>query len=527
VRFGKYNLIAALGHGGMADVFLAVYSGQIADGFNKLIVLKRLRANLAEDPEFVAMLLDEARLAARLNHLNVVQTNEIGKVGNQYFIAMEYLDGQPMSRLLTRAKKKVEAPMPGHLELTIWCEVLSGLHYAHELQDYDGSPLNIVHRDVSPHNVFVTYAGQVKLVDFGIAKAAGVTAETREGIIKGKIAYMAPEQAMGLAIDRRADLFAVGIALWEALTGERMWKNVDELVIFQRLIAKEIPRSPRAKNPNVPEELDRIVQRALAPDVEERYSTAADFQSDLEKYLRAHNQYASARELGQYVADLFADKRAEVKAVIDDRLAKLKSRPNLPELEPGMSLPPMVGESQRNVASASETIVGALSPPEPKRRTGVWIAIAGVAAVLLVAMVGIASRNNPAGKTSATNATSTNTIAPGTKTNVQVVINVVPADARIRIDDGPALDNPYVATIPRDEGTHIVTIEAPGHRSRTVEVSYAADVRLEIALVKDASATPKATPPPGQYRPVPAPPTTPAKGNNGRPVRPIDSAITW
>src|SRR5262245_54107302 len=171
-EFGKYRLVAELGHGGMADVYLASLSGPQGLGFSKLVVIKRLRPNLIEDPEFVAMLIDEARIAARLNHPNVVQTIEVGQVGDQYFVAMEFLDGQPLHRIVYRIGKQ-RTGMSLEMQCGILVDVLAGLHHAHELADYDGSPLNVVHRDVTPHNVFVTFDGQVKLVDFGIAKAAG------------------------------------------------------------------------------------------------------------------------------------------------------------------------------------------------------------------------------------------------------------------------------------------------------------------------------------------------------------------
>src|SRR6185437_1077783 len=190
---GKYRLIAELGHGGMAEVYLAVVRGPA--GFNKLVVIKQIRPQLAEDPEFLGMFLDEARLAARLSHPNVVQTNEVGQEGNRYFIAMEYLEGQPLNRILHRLQKSGGLPLGLHIK--ILSDVLAGLHHAHELADYDGTALEVVHRDVTPHNVFVTYEGQVKVVDFGIAKAAGRAGETRHGVIKGKAPYMAPEQAAG------------------------------------------------------------------------------------------------------------------------------------------------------------------------------------------------------------------------------------------------------------------------------------------------------------------------------------------
>ena len=178
---GKYQLVAELGRGGMADVFLAVARGKVGLGFTKLVVIKRLREHLANDADFVAMLVDEARIAARLNHPNVVQMLEIDEVDGEYFLAMEYLDGQPFRRILQR-----KADMPGFtktIQYTIIADVLAGLHHAHELTDYDGTPLNVVHRDATPHNVFVTYDGSVKVVDFGIAKAVGRASETRHGII--------------------------------------------------------------------------------------------------------------------------------------------------------------------------------------------------------------------------------------------------------------------------------------------------------------------------------------------------------
>src|SRR5689334_3257328 len=187
---GKYRLIAELGHGGMAEVYLAVVRGPA--GFNKLVVVKQIRPQLAEDPEFLAMFLDEARLAARLSHPNVVQTNEVGQEGERHFLAMEYLDGQPLSRINQRLGPKGGLPLVMHLRVI--ADLLGGLHYAHELSDYDGTPLGVVHRDVTPHNIFITYDGVVKVVDFGIAKARDALTLTKVGIIKGKIAYMAPEQ---------------------------------------------------------------------------------------------------------------------------------------------------------------------------------------------------------------------------------------------------------------------------------------------------------------------------------------------
>ncbi|MDB4940788.1 MAG: serine/threonine protein kinase, partial [Labilithrix sp.] len=217
--FGKYQLFASLGRGGMADVFLAVARGQM--GFNKLAVVKRLRQALAEEAAFRTMFLDEARLAARLSHPNIVHTYEVGEQDGVYFIAMEYLEGQSLNKVMKEALRRKDGLEP-EVSARIIADALGGLGYAHGLADYDGRPLGIIHRDVSPHNIFVTYDGHTKLVDFGIAKAALSSTETEVGVLKGKVAYMSPEQAMGGRIDQRADIFAMGIVLWELLARQRL-----------------------------------------------------------------------------------------------------------------------------------------------------------------------------------------------------------------------------------------------------------------------------------------------------------------
>ncbi|RYE91772.1 MAG: serine/threonine protein kinase, partial [Myxococcales bacterium] len=325
---GKYRVIAELGHGGMADVYLAVMRGPV--GFNKLMVIKQLRAHLTEVPDFLDMFLDEARLAARLNHPNVVQTNEVVEEGNRYFIAMEYLDGQPLDRILRRAQKDAKEGLPTRLtlghQLRVLCEVLEGLEYAHELVDFDGSPLRVVHRDISPHNIFVTYEGQTKVVDFGIAKAANCSAETRTGVLKGKIAYMAPEQARGDEVDRRADVFAVGLMLWEMLTGERAWRGLTDIQILSRLATGQIP-PPSSSQHGIDPELERICVKASAYEAAHRYPTAAHMREDLERAIEHHGLRASPREVGAVVGDMFRERRAEIRALIDSQLRDARSLP--------------------------------------------------------------------------------------------------------------------------------------------------------------------------------------------------------
>jgi serine/threonine-protein kinase len=309
---GKYRLIAELGHGGMAQVFLALARGPA--GFNKLAVIKQIREQLADDPEFLTMFLDEARLAARLNHPNVVQTNEVGEDGKRYFICMEYLEGQPLNRIIQRVGRENGIPLGVHLR--ILCEALAGLHHAHELTDYDGTPLQIVHRDVTPHNVFVTYAGQVKIVDFGIAKALSQSAETKAGVLKGKVAYMAPEQARGDKVDRRADLFSVGVMMWEALAGRRMFKGLTDVVIIQKIVNGQL-QSPKSANAAVDEKLDAICMKALAHNRDERYATAAEFQQAIEEALEAMGDRSTLREAGKLIQQHFEPERARIKALVE------------------------------------------------------------------------------------------------------------------------------------------------------------------------------------------------------------------
>lgn len=312
---GKYRLIAELGRGGMSEVYLACVVGP--GGFNKLTVIKQIKTDLAEDPDFVTMFLEEARLAARLSHPNVVQTNEVGQDAHRYFIAMEYLEGQPYSRILNRLGR--DRGLPLGMSLRILCDVCSGLHHAHELTDYDGRPLEVVHRDVTPHNVFITYQGQVKIVDFGIAKAMNSSLETRTGVLKGKVGYMAPEQARGERVDRRADLFSVGVMLWEAAVGRRLWKGLSEVAVLHRLLHGEIPR-PREMRPDISDRLESIIMGALAVDRDHRYPTAAALQADLEELIDGPGMRTTVRDIGQVVAQAFADDRAKLRQIVDHQL---------------------------------------------------------------------------------------------------------------------------------------------------------------------------------------------------------------
>jgi len=327
--FGKYQLFASLGRGGMADVFLAVARGPM--GFNKLAVIKRLRQALADEPSFRNMFLDEARLAARLNHPNIVHTYEVGEHNGIYFIAMEYLEGQSLNKVMKEALKRREA-LPPALCARIVADALTGLHFAHTLTDYDGTPLHIIHRDVSPHNIFVTYEGHSKLVDFGIAKAALSSTETEVGVLKGKVAYMSPEQAMGGPIDARADVFPMGIVLWEMLTGQRLMTGESAAQTLHRLMNMPIPRASQARGGGIDPMLDDIVARALEKDPNMRFQSAAEMRDALEAWLARTGQSVRGEEVGRHMLHLFGKIREEVQRQIQKHMAAITQANNTQEL---------------------------------------------------------------------------------------------------------------------------------------------------------------------------------------------------
>ncbi len=335
---GKYRLIAELGQGGMATVYLAVALG--SSGFRKLAVVKLIRPQYASDPDLIQMFLDEARLCARLSHPNIVQTYDVGVDAGQYLMAMEYLDGVSLYTAVSRFVK-TGTPFPFPLRARILSEVLEGLRYAHELRDYDGKTLDIVHRDVTPHNIFITYDGQVKLLDFGIAKATTSSVQTATGVIKGKLTYMAPEQAMCETIDARADLYAVGVMLWEAITGRRRWAaGLSDAAVFTRVASGELPEAPDAASRGFPAELDAIVLKSLAPKPEDRFQSAAEMRGALDAVLDTIEDPSSLRDLGRLLATTFAEDRKRIRQVIEMQFRAMESgRPtnpsvNLPTVHP-------------------------------------------------------------------------------------------------------------------------------------------------------------------------------------------------
>lgn len=381
--FGKYRLIGKLGHGGMAEVYLSYATGLA--GFRKLVVIKRLHMQLEEEPGFIEMFLDEARLAARLNNANVVQCFEVGEIDGSHFIAMEYLEGQGLDRIrrrCVRAKKKITPRIAGRIVY----HALDALEYAHALKDFDGAPLDIVHRDVSPQNIFITYDGNVKLLDFGIAKAATHVVETRTGVIKGKFSYMAPEQAKSGEIDGRADIWSAGVVLWEVLANRRLFKGPTDLATIDMMMNSEVPGLEDHVS-DLPDGLTDVVHRALQRDVEERYQSAAEMRDDLERvFSKAPDGMASRDEVSEFVKELFGDDMEHHREMVQ---LCLKQSENEDSVESGVYPVAPVGSMHGSVTPPS---MGSTSGPmlTPTEQTSVrgWAGKIGfLIAIVLVAVL--------------------------------------------------------------------------------------------------------------------------------------------
>ncbi|HWL86779.1 MAG TPA: serine/threonine-protein kinase [Polyangiaceae bacterium] len=492
---GKYRLIFELGRGGMADVMLAVIQGP--GGFNKLQVLKLLRQELAAEAEFCTMFLEEARLSARINHPNVAQTNEVGFDGERYFIAMEYLEGQSLDELLRRGRSKgIHVPLP--VVLRTLADACAGLHFAHELKDFDGKALHVIHRDVSPQNIFVTYDGLTKLLDFGIAKASDSNIRTQAGTIKGKIAYMAPEQLVGTAaVDRRADIFSLGAILWRSITGKRMWSGASEMEILQSLANHKIPEPIAVMG--IPDDLVRICKKAISPNPNDRYPTAHALKVDLELLLATLHGGTHA-DVSASVNELFAERRQEIASAIDARLSTaepmhLSGTRSVPRLEPSTGSMGSMPSSSREM-SANYAAMQADGDTQPRTARGPrYLGIASAALIAAALVAGALILRPRANGSNASAAPSTLVenqqphvapSPPGDDTpKTDLVLDVTPANAQVYVDDLALPRSPH-SLLPRDGKSHRVRAEADGYVTKTENVTFdTSSVRVGLSLEKE------------------------------------------
>ncbi len=520
-ELGRYTPLLSLGSGGMADVLLALAQGP--GDFDKLVVIKRLKPELAANPGFRAMFLSEGRLAARLNHPNVVATYEVGEFEGQNFIVMEYLEGLPLNRIMRAYEGRGER-LPQDIALRIVCDTLAGLGYAHSLEDYDGSPLHIVHRDVSPHNLFVTYDGQVKILDFGIAKAqlAG-RAETDAGTRKGKISYMAPEQYEVGELDARADLFAVGIILWELLTGRSLMRGEHDAVTVRRLLVDDIP-SMRSVLATLAESLDRVCCKSLERDRNARYGSAAEMRHALEEAAVFAAGMCTNAELAVFMASSFEAARREIRRLVREHMTSRSDRKLRAHVEHAMEGTP----SRSGAGTAITRMEGTRSQP---RRAVVLLALglgaAGIAGLGMLrgretreleagARANAGAQANAASPSASSDgdanaAEASAPLAASAEVDAQIASHEVPAivseakapaaidpaasDAakrdtsaylsidtypwsRVTIDGHPAGETPLVA-VPVKPGTHTLVFENPEtHHIETRTITLKPNERL-------------------------------------------------
>jgi eukaryotic-like serine/threonine-protein kinase len=500
----RYERLFALGSGGMARVELALAVGP--SGFNRLVVLKSTHKEHSSSELAHAMFLDEARLSARLSHPNVVHISEVIDSPEGVVLVMEYLDGLSLTGAYRAANTALTLPM----RIRIICEVLAGLHYAHELTDFLGRPLGIVHRDVSPQNVFVTYDGRVKLLDFGIAKSTS-TEQTSAGMVKGRIAYMPAEQLTARVVDRRTDVYSVGCLLWEAIAGRRIWQDQTERDIARAVVSGTIP--PLSSRVQVDPELERIVTKATALAPDDRYPSAEAMRLELERYLASLGVVLTTRDIGAMLSKVSSEARDRRQQSIADAIAALglekgeaaSSRPRRTisavrriELQAAAATSsepsPSRAEDGGTPASArlppaevaegtkSRTLI-AIGPPRSRLRLPLVVGLLGVVGV--AAFFGY--RRLEAESTRATAAQAQRVTSSPVATAHALTIAARPSDARLFVDGSEVRGNPAVIDVPAGS-EHTVRVEREGYEPSERVVSLKGDVTLDIELAPHTEA---------------------------------------
>ncbi|MFI5197412.1 MAG: protein kinase [Thermoanaerobaculia bacterium] len=372
--FGRYELLEKIGAGGMAEVYKARMSGE--QGFEKIVAIKRIVPHMATNAEFVTMFVDEAKLAAQLNHNNITHIYDLGKVDAWHYIAMEYVEGKDLRTLLKVAKER-DFPLPAELALFITSKIANALDYAHRRPAPDGSELNLVHRDVSPQNILISDEGDIKLCDFGIAKAASKVSTTISGALKGKLQYMSPEQAWGKRLDRRSDIFSLGSVLYEMLTGTPLFEGDTDMSVLEK-VREGTVEPPSSRGVEVPKRVDQIVLKALAKNPQDRYQNASEFERDLHAVLYTYQPSPGPADLAIYVhrlSEAHGQSAGEIDAAFDaahgePHAAPADSAPKVPPKKGRGLVISKTGELPRPVAPVPESRPAAAPAPAPRRAVG-------------------------------------------------------------------------------------------------------------------------------------------------------------
>ncbi|HET9955243.1 MAG TPA: serine/threonine-protein kinase [Polyangiaceae bacterium] len=471
-----YRRLFELGRGGMARVYLAE---SLASGVRKLVVLKILNPELCANPEMRASFRREAELSAQMNHPNVVQVLEVVEYAETPVIVMEYLDGASLSALLKYAGKHLSL----RLRMHILAQVLAGLHHFHELQDLDGTPLNTVHRDVSPQNIMILHDGPVKVLDFGIAKVnAPDNQVTRTGLIKGKIHYMPPEQLLGEAgLDRRADVFAVGVLLWEAAAGRRMWEGKTEADVLRCMITGELPKVEDFAQ-DVPESVLQIVRRATHIDRTQRFSSAQDMQVAIERGLAELGWAVQQRDLEEFMACHLGDRRRAHDLKVRDALRTPTSSDVMMYCTPvtqGWAGPESGVDPSRITAAGSERAVSRVF--RTSRRSWGWAL--GLLGALALLGAWLARREvRPAQGSLASPST-----APVHPESVELEVEASPPNAEIYLDGERLGVGRYSGSRRFAPPKAVLEVSAPGYAKERKELSLVRDTALQIVLKPELS----------------------------------------
>ncbi len=370
IVFGKYLLLERISVGGMAEVFKAKYFGE--EGFEKILAIKRILPSMAEDEQFITMFIDEAKIAGDLAHPNIGQIYELGQIDNGHFIAMEYIWGKDVLQIQNRFRR-LRQKMPQAMAAFIASRVCEGLDYAHRKTDATDSPMHIIHRDVSPQNILVSYSGEIKIIDFGIAKARSRSSKTQAGVLKGKFGYMSPEQVRGLPLDQRSDIFSIGTLLFEMTTGERLFTGETDFATLDKVRNAEVP-IPSEVNDEISPEMDKFILKALSRNADNRYQWASDMQEDLSNFVENLDPPFRAKELTGLVAKLFSSERQREQSRMEDYHKITKEdmehfvKPSsAAKREVVMSLMPLdsVVSGEHHEVLASADMVDELPEPEP------------------------------------------------------------------------------------------------------------------------------------------------------------------
>lgn len=477
LALGRYDILGSLAVGGMAELFLGVLNGP--SGFQRLVVIKQIRPQYARDEQFVEMFIDEARIIAGIRHPNVVQCFELNTEDDNLFLVMEYLEGESSDGLLRRLRR-LKRPLDLSHALHIVADTAAGLHAAHELRTPDGQLRELVHRDVSPDNIFIGYDGSVKLLDFGVAKASDRITQTEAGMLKGKFSYMSPEQARGESLDRRSDIFGLGIVLWELVCGRRLFLRGNTIATLRAIEKQVIP--PPSEVVHCPVELDRIVLRALERDRERRYASAHDFRRDLLRLSsRLDGDEIPDEHLSRLMQSLFHDRIEEKQRLLSAVEARRTPGPiPEPNIDEDVSLPTWSGETMRE------------SVHEPRRMRSMQRLLAIIAAVVIASAfwVGWKSDSSPVipAIAEAANESDDRAREPEESQVQEVEIRVVSTpEANVEWGDELKGRTPIVFSVPRAADQVPLVITEPGYQAHQIAVTPSESHHFDLTLRAERS----------------------------------------